>query len=546
MNIVLFPSAKVVTQDLQDIGKFPAIIYPIDQMRMIDIFKRYYFDETKLADRFEVVTYEEHDQVIRRIENDSRIQIDKLDDLKDIGYTVWYGLSKANITEKDRIIINFSDIADLKDVGDQIQDRCFYSQEEISSKWMFFDENAGRITKYYERPVHSEDIETNNMMIGIFHIEKALLFKELLESAIHQKTKLDSFWVALQKYSEIRSFIMVQTNDWFDIGHIDKYYDTKMAIKSRTFNHITIDRNRGILKKTSEDKEKFIGEIRWYLKLPTDIEYSRPRIFSYSTNYETPYISMEYYAYRTLHELFLLGNLTEEQWCNVFRRIRFILNDFGRYSLKDKGIKDSLVEMYISKTISRLKLVKELQNFPVFDNPLIINGEEYISIHDVCDMLPQIVKDNLLDVDELHIIHGDLCFSNIMIDSNYSFIKMIDPRGKFGRYDIYGDTRYEYAKLMHSIDGKYDYIIKDRFEIYFKNNIIEYKVHYDQDADIVKCFERIFANEIAQEKGKIKLIEALLFFSMIPLHKESINQQIAMLATAYRCLSEVSNIGVQK
>ena len=48
-----------------------------------------------------------------------------------------------------------------------------------------------------------------------------------------------------------------------------------------------------------------------------------------------------------------------------------------------------------------------------------------------------------------------------MVDDNFSFIKVIDPRGKFGTYDIYGDFRYELAKLFHSVDGKYDFIIKD-------------------------------------------------------------------------------------
>ncbi len=34
------------------------------------------------------------------------------------------------------------------------------------------------------------------------------------------------------------------------------------------------------------------------------------------------------------------------------------------------------------------------------------------------------------------------------VDTNLSFIKVIDPRGKFGTYDIYGDFRYELAKTF--------------------------------------------------------------------------------------------------
>ncbi len=34
----------------------------------------------------------------------------------------------------------------------------------------------------------------------------------------------------------------------------------------------------------------------------------------------------------------------------------------------------------------------------------------------------------LYDVNEFCIIHGDLCFANMMVDSNCSFVKVIDPR----------------------------------------------------------------------------------------------------------------------
>lgn len=75
------------------------------------------------------------------------------------------------------------------------------------------------------------------------------------------------------------------------------------------------------------------------------------------------------------------------------------------------------------------------------------------------------VPRELFDITQFNIIHGDLCFANIMVDNTFSFIKVIDPRGKFGDFDIYGDYRYELAKLFHSVDGKYDFIIKDLFTI---------------------------------------------------------------------------------
>ena len=151
----------------------------------------------------------------------------------------------------------------------------------------------------------------------------------------------------------------------------------------------------------------------------------------------------------------------------------------------------------------------------------------------------------LYDIDEFNIIHGDLCFSNIMIDNNLNFIKVIDPRGKFGKYDIYGDYRYELAKLLHSIDGKYDYIIKDMFDI--KVNLKANNIKYDimdnkMDFDLTNIFFEVFKNRIGEDMKKIELIEALLFLSMVPLHNESLEHQYAMLSTGIKILDRIVDI----
>ena len=38
------------------------------------------------------------------------------------------------------------------------------------------------------------------------------------------------------------------------------------------------------------------------------------------------------------------------------------------------------------------------------------------------------------------IIHGDLCFSNILFDLPNQIVRLIDPRGRFGRPEPYRGT----------------------------------------------------------------------------------------------------------
>lgn len=354
----------------------------------------------------------------------------------------------------------------------------------------------------------------------------------------------ESLYIALKEYSQCFPFHMKKADEWFDIGHLDKYYDAQLAVKSRTFNHITIDRRRGMLTKSSDNREKLINEIKWYLKLPKDIEYIRPRIFDYSLSYDKPYVSMEYYAYHTLHELFLYGDLSEDVWIKIFKIVKFILKDMGRYVTSDFNVKKSLKAMYLEKTMNRMEAVREFEsNLLDFEKTIVINNKRYISINRILDMLPALIRDRLLGIESFTIIHGDLCFANILIDSNFSFVKCIDPRGSFGNYDIYGDQRYELAKLLHSMDGKYDYIIKDLFVISVDNNRIDYHViEDDKSCSVSRVFCSVFKEELEGKETEVKLIEALLFLSMIPLHKESRKRQLAMLATGVQLLAEVADI----
>ena len=170
-----------------------------------------------------------------------------------------------------------------------------------------------------------------------------------------------------------------------------------------------------------------------------------------------------------------------------------------------------------------------------------------MSLDEVCIGLAKWIPQRLYDVEKFTLIHGDLCFSNIMVDDDFSFIKLIDPRGKFGAYDIYGDPRYELAKLFHSVNGKYDFIIKDLFDL--KYDLSKAGIYYaisdrNRGYDLYKVFLTVFQKEIGDDLEKIELIEALLFLSMIPLHSESYEQQLVMLATGLDILDRV--IGIEK
>ena len=174
-----------------------------------------------------------------------------------------------------------------------------------------------------------------------------------------------------------------------------------------------------------------------------------------------------------------------------------------------------------------------------FENTITINGKEYRSLNEYLKMLPQLIEKLVVYTftGQFNIIHGDLCFANILIEDTYDFIRVIDPRGKFGTFDIYGDGRYELAKLMHTLEGKYDFIIEDMFDIDVIGNTIEYHVHKQID-NITNVFLDVFRESIDNIQA-VRLIEATLFLSMIPLHSDYKQRQFAMLATGVMLLEQV-------
>ena len=457
------------------------------------------------------------------------VQIIPIEDIRGLSTTIANGIIEGD----SEIIINYGDTI----VWDPIPsggDWIFYSKGAPSDTWTFFKEKDGRITELYDK---DPDPHSNLLFVGVFGISDATKLRAIMLEHVGW-----SFYDSLAEYSTIHPFRFIEASSWYDVGHIDTYRNTKMMVQSRTFNEMKFDRDRGILTKISNDTDKFKGEIEWFLKLPSGLEFCCPRIFCYSLEYEKPWVSMEYYPYHTLHELFLFGDMSYEKWNVVFRRIAFLLKEFSRYRVDDhKSISSALHEMYIDKTRSRLENISSMANMASFmDSPVTVNGIRYLSISRLWEKVEKEIESKLLDVDYFTIIHGDLCFPNMLIDDDLNLIRLIDPRGKFGCFDIYGDPRYDYAKLFHSVEGGYDYIIKDLFTVECEGTAIRFHINMKKTS-AYDAFMDVMSSHL-EDIDSIRLIEGLLFLTMIPMHKESPKRNLAMLATAYQLLDGIMDI----
>ena len=164
---------------------------------------------------------------------------------------------------------------------------------------------------------------------------------------------------------------------------------------------------------------------------------------------------------------------------------------------------------------------------------LEINGKTYRNFSFIWEELQQYILS--LSPKTFPVIHGDLCFSNILcgINNNDVVLKLIDPRGSFGVRCIYGDALYDQAKLRHSFEGGYEYIIYDRFHLSCGKDLRQFSFCLSND-NLIKI-KSIFNIETTIES---KLIEGLIFIGMCARHYDSFNRQVVMYLTGVKLLNE--------
>jgi hypothetical protein len=281
-----------------------------------------------------------------------------------------------------------------------------------------------------------------------------------------------------------------------------------------------------------------LDEINYLRLLPKDVAVLFPRVVDYAIDWKDPYLTMEYYGYPTLAEVLVFENVDPGIWEQVFVHLRTIIRD--AFAAHTRPLSSGVLrDMYIEKTQKRLQ---ELADHPVLgeliqaNELVLINGRHLRNLPALWEHARQRIESMIQGVTGT-LVHGDLCLSNILYDLRCRVCKLIDPRGSFGMPGLYGDPRYDIAKMYHSVYGYYDLITSDLFDVAVNGNSISLEIHKrPRHEEICLRFERVFFEEY--ERRDILLLTGLLFASMPALHYDFPNRQIAMYARAVQLLNE--------
>lgn len=280
-----------------------------------------------------------------------------------------------------------------------------------------------------------------------------------------------------------------------EFGLLEEYEKLEQA-KTRPFNRIIVD--GGILLKEPVDAQGAAlarRESAWYETAKEKGIKGIPKI------YETSPLKMEYIKGRNIYEC-------DFPFAEKRRILEALVSTLKQLHNSGSIAADSfsLKEAYFNKTIQRLSKIRELVPF-AGDQYVRVNGRNCRNVFFYKDRLERSLSK--IQCDRFHFIHGDCTFSNLMIRDNGEPV-LIDPRGYFGYTELYGDVRYDWAKLYYSIVGNYD-----RFNLKkFRLDICEEETILEIESNGWEELAGVFFELTEADEDEIKLLHAVIWLSL--------------------------------
>lgn len=306
---------------------------------------------------------------------------------------------------------------------------------------------------------------------------------------------------------------------------------------SRYFN--SLKGNEYTLVKSSTNKKKIKAEYSFYHLLPEDMKYWFVMPFNYQENDETASYTMERLHMTDLAIKWVHGSMSEEEFEELMDKYFFFFRSRHTKSCDSDIYQRIADELYIDKIKARVADLKKLPEYEPIDKLLQAMPdcsvdalvEQYFELKDKIESRAQYPQ-------ELAIGHGDPCFANAMYNKSTKTLKFIDPKGAITEDELWTNPYYDIAKLSHSVCGRYDF---------FNNALYDIQIDTDFSYNLEIPFDNstyvdIFRKKV-EENGfdylTVRIYEASLFLSMLPLHIDNPHKVFGFILNVRNILKEI-------
>jgi NDP-sugar pyrophosphorylase family protein/mannose-6-phosphate isomerase-like protein (cupin superfamily) len=192
-------------------------------------------------------------------------------------------------------------------------------------------------------------------------------------------------------------------------------------------------------------------------------------------------------------------------------------------SEKYNGDRELFDKFYGIKTRDRVEAFLDRFGPEYFNQKYTINGKEYKSMDSI---LTQYDTDIFYDNPMYTLFHGDLQFDNIIWDNSNKFT-YIDWRESFGGSTKGGDIYYDLAKLYGGTIIPYNMMKeKDAIELVEGSTVVKYDYFVSEDLHEFRDHYKDWLTSNGYDLNKVKLITAIIFLNMSPLHDEKFGKML--------------------
>ena len=520
MTIRLIMSGAVVGQELAaEFGPLPPCLLPVGVQRL------YEMQLAQLKDAGPVVLVLPESYPLSPFDRDRLTALGAtvltLPDGLSLGEAVVYALNSlgqgdapVHILHGDTLIIDPpTDAIDVIVSGDSGGD---YSWAEI-------DDHEGRIAALHVIPA-GEEGQGRPVAAGYFAFASSL---DLVRAITRAR---GDFVGGVNAYLADHEVYRLEAAQWLDFGHLQTFFRSRLAATTaRSFNAIRMD---GLTaRKSSADEAKMRAEARWLRNAPSDLQIYCGRMIETGVVDGRGFYLTEYEYLPVLSELFALGAIGQKAWQRIMASCETFLNLCAAH--KGPGSGDvALRTLAVDKTFARLE--EQARAGLDIDCDLTFAGRPCPSLWRMAETLS-----GAIDLDSGRaesVMHGDFCFSNILYSARVRRIKVIDPRGSVdGTASLYGDPRYDLAKLAHSIIGRYDQIIAGRCHATRDGG--DYAIAFEPlpaQAWLEGALGDLNVDGLNGASQEVRAVMIGLFLSAPPLHADRPDRQQALIANALR------------
>lgn len=276
-------------------------------------------------------------------------------------------------------------------------------------------------------------------------------------------------------------------------------WNTIKKMKCRPFNSIEIEGTRLVKMPLDEQGRKLAErEVAWYKYVKQQNIANIPEIYGYNP------LSMEYVDGVNIYEL---NTLSLQEKKNVLSQVVDSLKQIHKVEIVEAD-RESYYEAYVGKTFSRLEKIWDLVPFAQ-DKEIVVNGKKCRNIRYCRELVEKLVMQYCPK--HFSFIHGDCTFSNILLKEG-TIPVMIDPRGFFGKTELFGDAAYDWVKLYYSIVSNYDQFNLKKFNLEILDDEIKLSVVSNNWEDVEDDFFALLKGEVS--KKQMKLLLAIVWLSL--------------------------------